>query len=105
LLLGTRPSVPQPQIVAEWAWPLRIRCICGAKRQWARTLLVEKFETFMSGLDAIVMPANALLTTTNLTGNPQVVVKCGFADAAPAGWLDQDQKVPRTIRISGTHLR
>jgi len=53
------------------------------RAQRARTLLVEKFETFMADWDAIVMPPNALLTTTNLTGNPQVVMKCGFVNNLP----------------------
>jgi Asp-tRNA(Asn)/Glu-tRNA(Gln) amidotransferase A subunit family amidase len=53
------------------------------RAQRARTLLVEKFEEFMAGWDAIVMPPNSLLTTTNLTGNPQVVMKCGFVNNLP----------------------
>ena len=53
------------------------------RAQRARTLLVEKFETFMADWDAIVMPPNVLLTTTNLTGNPQVVMKCGFVNNLP----------------------
>ena len=48
------------------------------RAQRARTLLVEKFEKFMADWDVIVMPPTALLTTTNLTGNPQVVMKCGI---------------------------
>jgi Asp-tRNA(Asn)/Glu-tRNA(Gln) amidotransferase A subunit family amidase len=53
------------------------------RAQRARTLLVEKFEKFMADWDAIVMPPNSLLTTTNLTGNPQVVMKCGFVNNLP----------------------
>jgi Asp-tRNA(Asn)/Glu-tRNA(Gln) amidotransferase A subunit family amidase len=53
------------------------------RAQRVRTLLVERFEKFMADWDAIVIPPQALLTTTNLTGNPQVVMKCGFADNAP----------------------
>jgi Asp-tRNA(Asn)/Glu-tRNA(Gln) amidotransferase A subunit family amidase len=48
------------------------------RAQRARTLLVEKFEKFMADWDAIVIPPGAFLTTTNLTGNPEVVAKCGF---------------------------
>ncbi len=70
------------------------------RAQRARTLLVEKFEKFMSDWDAIVMPANALLTTTNLTGNPQVVVKCGFADATLQDGATKI-KVPRNIGFLG----
>ena len=48
------------------------------RAQRARTLLVAKFEKFMADWDVLVMPPNTLLTTTNLTGSPQVVMKCGF---------------------------
>jgi len=69
------------------------------RAQRARTLLVEKFEAFMKNWDVIVIPSNALLGTTNLTGNPQVVVKCGFAEAT----LQNGSKtpVPRTIGFLG----
>ncbi len=53
------------------------------RAQRARTLLIEKFEKFMADWDTIVMPPNSLLTTTNLTGNPQVVMKCGFVNNMP----------------------
>jgi Asp-tRNA(Asn)/Glu-tRNA(Gln) amidotransferase A subunit family amidase len=69
------------------------------RAQRIRSLLVEKFEKFMAPWDVLVMPAQSLLTTTNLTGNPQVVVKCGFADAT----LQDGSKVPvpRTIGFLG----
>jgi len=51
--------------------------------QRGRTLLVEKFEKLIADWDVLVIPPNALLTTTNLTGNPQVVMKCGFVDGIP----------------------
>ena len=69
------------------------------RAQRARTMLVEKFEKFMADWDVVVIPSQALLTTTNLTGNPQVVLKCGFAEA-----IRQDGskvKVPRTIGFLG----
>jgi Asp-tRNA(Asn)/Glu-tRNA(Gln) amidotransferase A subunit family amidase len=53
------------------------------RAQRVRTLLVEKFEKFMADWDAIVVPGSGLLTTTNLTGNPQVVVRCGYTESAP----------------------
>jgi len=53
------------------------------RAQRARTLLIEKFEKFMADWDVIVIPPTQLLTTTNLTGNPQVVMKCGFVDNLP----------------------
>ena len=42
------------------------------------------------------MRPNALLTTTNLTGNPQVVVKCGFAGATLRDGTTKIE-VPRNI--------
>ena len=53
------------------------------RAQSIRTMLVERFEKFMADWDVIVIPPNALLTTTNLTGNPQVVLKCGFLNGIP----------------------
>lgn len=52
------------------------------RAQRVRSLLVEKFEKFMADWDVIVLN-NGLLTTTNLTGNPQVVMKCGFQNEIP----------------------
>jgi Asp-tRNA(Asn)/Glu-tRNA(Gln) amidotransferase A subunit family amidase len=46
-------------------------------------MLIERFEKFMANWDAVVIPSFALLTTTNLTGNPQVVLKCGFINGSP----------------------
>jgi len=54
------------------------------RAQRIRTLLVERFEKFMADWDVIVLaPNNGLLTTTNLTGNPQVVMKCGYVNDVP----------------------
>jgi Asp-tRNA(Asn)/Glu-tRNA(Gln) amidotransferase A subunit family amidase len=54
------------------------------RAQRIRSILVEKFEKFMSDWDVIVLaPNNGLLTTTNLTGNPQVVMKCGYQNDIP----------------------
>ena len=71
------------------AWPNSFRssrlipAVEYIRAQRARTLLIEKFEKFMADWDVIVMPWSAMLTTTNLTGNPQVVMKCGFVDGVP----------------------
>ena len=62
-------------------------------------MLVEKFEKFMADWDAVVIPSQALLTTTNLTGNPQVVLKCGFIEATQQDGTKV--KVPRTIGFLG----
>jgi len=54
------------------------------RAQRVRSLLIERFEKFMADWDVIVLaPNNGLLTTTNLTGNPQVVMKCGYLDGVP----------------------
>jgi Asp-tRNA(Asn)/Glu-tRNA(Gln) amidotransferase A subunit family amidase len=55
------------------------------RAQRARTLMIEKFEKFMADWDAIVIPPGAFLTTTNLTGNPEVVAKCGFLKSQNGG--------------------
>lgn len=55
------------------------------RAQRARTLLVEKMERFFADWDVIVTPPHAVMTTTNLTGHPQVVVPCGFVDGTPRG--------------------
>jgi Asp-tRNA(Asn)/Glu-tRNA(Gln) amidotransferase A subunit family amidase len=54
------------------------------RAQRVRTKLVEKFEKFMADWDAVVI-AGSLLTTTNLTGNPQVVVRCGYTEGTGRG--------------------
>ncbi len=69
------------------------------RAQRARTLLVGKFEKFMADWDVVVIPSQALLTTTNLTGNPQVVVKCGFGEATQQNGAKVPS--PRTISFLG----
>ena len=53
----------------------------------------------MSEWDVIVMPPNSLLTTTNLTGNPQVVMKCGFTETTRAD--KKTVQAPRSISFLG----
>jgi len=69
------------------------------RAQRARTLVIERFEKLMADWDAIVIPPSALLVTTNLTGNPQVIVKCGFVDDT----LQDGSKIkfPRSIGFLG----
>ncbi|MBI4875854.1 MAG: amidase, partial [Acidobacteria bacterium] len=55
------------------------------RAQRARTRLMEKMEGFFAPWDVIVTPPYALLTTTNLTGHPQVILPCGFVDGMPRG--------------------
>jgi Asp-tRNA(Asn)/Glu-tRNA(Gln) amidotransferase A subunit family amidase len=69
------------------------------RAQRARTQLIAKFEKFMTDWDVLVMPPNSLLTTTNLTGNPQVVMKCGFTEGAKADGTKV--RVPRSISFLG----
>jgi len=54
------------------------------RAQRIRTMMVEKFEKFMADWDVIVVPGSGPLSTTNLTGNPQVVVRCGFTESTNA---------------------
>jgi Asp-tRNA(Asn)/Glu-tRNA(Gln) amidotransferase A subunit family amidase len=69
------------------------------RAQRARTQLIAQFEKFMADWDVLVMPPNSLLTTTNLTGNPQVVMKCGFTEGAKAD--GSKVQVPRSISFLG----
>jgi Asp-tRNA(Asn)/Glu-tRNA(Gln) amidotransferase A subunit family amidase len=70
------------QAAGDWPNTFRTSRLIPAveyiRAQRARTQVVEQFERFMAGWDVVVIPTNSLLTTTNLTGNPQVVMKCGF---------------------------
>ena len=74
------------------------------RAQRARTLLIEKFEKFMADWDVLVIPPNSLLTTTNLTGNPQVVMKCGFVNNLPRsiGFLGRiyDEGAPLRVALA-----
>jgi Asp-tRNA(Asn)/Glu-tRNA(Gln) amidotransferase A subunit family amidase len=77
------------------------------RAQRARTLIVEKFEKFMADWDVIVIPSNALLTTTNLTGNPQVVLKCGFTGGLPrsVGFLGKIYDEGSPLRVALAYER
>jgi Asp-tRNA(Asn)/Glu-tRNA(Gln) amidotransferase A subunit family amidase len=56
------------------------------RAQRARTLLMHEMEKLMSQWDVFVSPApgSASLLVTNLTGQPAVVVPCGFVNNLPA---------------------
>jgi len=92
------------QAVGDWPNTFRSSRLIPAveyiRAQRTRTLLVKKFEAFMSDWDVIVIPPNALLTTTNLTGNPEVVLKCGLAEATLQDGTTK-VKVPRNIGFLG----
>ena len=55
------------------------------RAQRARTLLMHEMEKLMSQWDVFVSPApgSASLLVSNLTGNPAVVVPCGFVNDLP----------------------
>ncbi len=55
------------------------------RAQRARTLLMREMDNLMSKWDVFVSPApnSASLLATNLTGQPQVCVPCGFIDGLP----------------------
>jgi Asp-tRNA(Asn)/Glu-tRNA(Gln) amidotransferase A subunit family amidase len=72
------------------------------RAQRARTRIVEKFEAFMADWDVVVIPSTSLLTTTNLTGNPQVVLKCGFTNGLPRsiGFLGKIYEEGSPLRVA-----
>jgi Asp-tRNA(Asn)/Glu-tRNA(Gln) amidotransferase A subunit family amidase len=55
------------------------------RAQRARTLLMHEMDKLMSQWDVFVSPApgSASLLVTNLTGNPAVVLPCGFVNELP----------------------
>jgi len=56
------------------------------RAQRARTLLMRRMDQFMADWDVLVSPPfGGLLLVTNLTGNPQMVVPCGFVNGLPQG--------------------
>lgn len=75
------------------AWPNTFRssrlipAVEYIRAQRARTLLLRKFDAFLSRYDVLVGPpyGGDILTVTNLTGHPQIVVPCGFIEGMPRG--------------------
>jgi len=75
------------------AWPNSFRssrlipAVEYIRAQRARRLLMREMERFMAGWDVLVSPpyAGQILTITNLTGHPQAVTPCGFAEKLPRG--------------------
>jgi Asp-tRNA(Asn)/Glu-tRNA(Gln) amidotransferase A subunit family amidase len=73
------------------AWPNSFRssrlipAVEYIRAQRARRLLMEKMERFFEDWDVVVCPPYASLSSTNLTGHPQVVVPCGFVKDMPQG--------------------
>jgi Asp-tRNA(Asn)/Glu-tRNA(Gln) amidotransferase A subunit family amidase len=73
------------------AWPNSFRtarmipAVEYLKAQQARTVLMEKMEATMEGIDALVTPSTtgATLPITNLTGHPAAVMPNGFVRGTP----------------------
>jgi Asp-tRNA(Asn)/Glu-tRNA(Gln) amidotransferase A subunit family amidase len=53
--------------------------------QRARTKLMHDLDAFFDKWDVVVCPPYAHLSSTNLTGHPQMVVPCGFVKGAAQG--------------------
>jgi len=54
------------------------------RAQRARTILMQQMDAFMSQFDVLLSAgADSTLSTTNLTGQPAMSVKCGFVGVAP----------------------
>ena len=54
------------------------------RAQRARTILMQQMHQFMSGFDVLLSAgSDATLSTTNLTGQPAMTVKCGMLNNAP----------------------
>nr|AUN37872.1 glutamyl-tRNA(Gln) amidotransferase subunit A-like protein [uncultured bacterium] len=76
---------------APFDWPNTFRtsrfipAVEYLRAQRARTLLIRDMEKLMSQWDVFVSPApgSASLLVTNLTGNPAVVLPCGFVNDLP----------------------
>jgi Asp-tRNA(Asn)/Glu-tRNA(Gln) amidotransferase A subunit family amidase len=57
------------------------------RAQRARTLLMEQIGEFIEDWDVLAGSPSSTLVATNLTGHPQLVVPCGFANGMPVGIL------------------
>lgn len=73
------------------AWPNQFRsarlvpAVEYIRAQRARSLMMEKLNAWFEPYDVIVSPPYGMLTTTNFTGHPQAIVRCGFVDGLPRG--------------------
>ena len=72
------------------------------RAQRARTEVIERFERFMENWDVVVIPPQSFLTTTNLTGNPEIVTKCGFVNHRPVeiGFLGKIYDEGSPLRVA-----
>lgn len=53
--------------------------------QRARTKLMHDLDAFFQNWDVVVCPPYSHMSSTNLTGHPQIVVPCGFVKGIPQG--------------------
>ena len=83
--------VAQLKDQAANAWPNSFRtsrlipAVEYLRAQRVRTLLQQRMERLFAEWDVLVGPPFTLLRLTNLTGHPEVVVRCGFVDGMPRG--------------------
>ena len=78
------------QAAGDWPNTFRTARLIPAveyiRAQRARTLLMHRMDEFMADWDVLVSPPfGGLLLVTNLTGHPQIVTPCGFANGLPQG--------------------
>jgi len=79
---------------AQGDWPNQFRthrfvpAVEFIRAQRARTLLMRKYDEFMSTVDVFLSSTgSASLTATNLTGHPAMCLKCGFSDKMPVALM------------------
>ncbi len=71
------------------------------RAQRARTLLIQRMDTFMKRFDVLLSPtASATLGVTNLTGHPAIALKAGFIDNAPVELMITGQLYDETTLLS-----
>ncbi len=72
-------------------WPNQFRsarlvpAVDYIQAQRARTKLMRDLDGFFQKWDVVVCPPYAHLSSTNLTGHPQIVLPCGFVKGMPQG--------------------
>jgi Asp-tRNA(Asn)/Glu-tRNA(Gln) amidotransferase A subunit family amidase len=73
------------------------------RAQRARTVLMNQIGDFMQDWDVLVGSPSSTLVATNLTGHPQLVVPCGFANGMPASVLFTGQTCREGPMIQVAH--
>jgi Asp-tRNA(Asn)/Glu-tRNA(Gln) amidotransferase A subunit family amidase len=81
-------NAPRPGSASTWPNTFRqarfVPAVEYIRAMRGRTQLQHVFDGFMSKYDALLEPGiNGTLGTTNLTGHPAMVVKCGMANDMP----------------------